>query len=119
MHHALQKDSTINAANRIEPGEGNVIALVDASAVRLHILPDEVMTIAEASAHAGKSTKTIRRWCEQFGIARQVRKNSPLQVSRIALDMVIHGDWPALERLKAGDRGHRLIGFYRTLADLD
>lgn len=109
----------MNAANRIESGEGNVIALVDASAVRLHILPDEVMTIAEASAHAGKSTKTIRRWCKQFGIARQVRKNSPLQVSRIALDMVIHGDWPALEQLKAGDRGHRLIAFYRTLADLD
>jgi hypothetical protein len=109
----------MNAANRIEPEEGNVIALVDASTVRLHILPDEVMTVAEAAAHAGKTTKTIRRWCDEFGISRQMRKNSPVHVSRIALDMVIHGDWPALERLKAGDRAHRLVTFYRVLADLD
>lgn len=97
----------------------SIIALPDATAVRLHILPDEVMTIAEAAIHAGKTPKTIRRWCDEFGISRQVRKNSPVQVSRIALDMVIHGDWPALERLKVGDRAHRLVTFYRVLADLD
>ncbi|MDX3976994.1 hypothetical protein [Shinella sp.] len=97
----------------------NVVVLGEAPSGKVKILPDEVMTIAEAAVHAGKTTKTIRRWCDEFGISRQVRKNSPVQVSRIALDMVIHGDWPALDCLKVGDRTHRLVTFYRVLANLD
>lgn len=88
-------------------------------ALQLHILPDEVMTVAEAAAHAGRTEKTIRRWISDFGIARQAVRNSPHQVSRLALEMVMHGDWPALDALKAGDRGHRLVLWYRKFAGLD
>jgi hypothetical protein len=85
----------------------------------LHILPDEVMTVADAAAHAGRTEKTIRRWISEFGIARQTVRNSPHQVSRLALEMVLHSDWPALDALKAGDREHRLVIWYRQFAGLD
>lgn len=89
------------------------------AASALHILPDEVMTVAEAAAHAGRTEKTVRRWISEFGIARQTVRNSPHQVSRLALEMVLHSDWPALDALKAGDRGHRLVIWYRQFAGLD
>jgi hypothetical protein len=88
------------------------------ASVPLHIQPDEVMTVTAAAAHAGKCEKTIRRWIADYGIARQSMRKAPHQVSRIALDMVIHGDWPALERLRAGDRNHRLVQWYRQFAGL-
>jgi hypothetical protein len=85
----------------------------------LLILPDEIMTVAEAALHAGRTEKTIRRWISEFGIARQTVRNSPHQVSRLGLDMVLHSDWPALDALKTGDRSHRLVVFYRQFAGLD
>lgn len=84
----------------------------------LLIRHDEIMVMAEAATHSGKSVKTIRRWCTKYGIARQSAPNAPLQISRIGLEMVLHGDWPALEHLHAGDREHRLVRWYRAFVGL-
>lgn len=84
----------------------------------LLIRRDETMLIWEAAAHSGKSEKTIRRWCTKYGIARQSAPNAPLQISRIGLEMVLHGDWPALERLLSGDREHHLVRWYRVFVGL-
>lgn len=93
--------------------------MINAERPVLHILPDEVMTVAQAAMHAGRTEKTVRRWIAEFGIARQAMPNSPYQVSRLALEMVTHGDWPALEALRAGDRSHRLVVWYRKFAQLE
>ena len=84
----------------------------------LLIRRDEIMLTAEAATHSGKSEKTIRRWCTKYRISRQSAPNAPLQISRIGLEMVLHGDWPALERLLAGDREHRLVRWYRSFIGL-
>lgn len=73
---------------------------------------DDIMTVKTAADHAHRDDKTIRRWCKQHGIGRQAGRNAPLEVSRIALEMVIHGDWRALELLRAGKRTHPDVIIY-------
>lgn len=66
--------------------------------------PDEVLNLAHAAHHAGRSPGTIRRWCRQHGIARQSGPNAPLEISLLGLEMLRHDDIEALELLRAGKR---------------
>lgn len=68
------------------------------------IRQDEIMNAARAAAHAKRNVKTIRQWCKVYGIGRQSLGGGPLEVSRIGLDMVLHGDMEALEKLRDGKR---------------
>ncbi|KQV39179.1 hypothetical protein ASE37_21780 [Rhizobium sp. Root268] len=64
----------------------------------------DVVSLQQAIAHAGKSDRTLRGWCHKYGIGRQTSPGAPLEISIIALEMVLHGDFDALEQLRAGQR---------------
>jgi hypothetical protein len=70
------------------------------------MLPDEIIRIEEAAHRAGVCSRTIRRWNRTHAIARQSCPGAPLQISVIALEMVMEGDTEALERLRANERTH-------------
>lgn len=74
--------------------------------------PDDVTDVKTAADHAGRDDKTIRRWCRRFGIGRQAGRGAPLEISRIALEMVMHGDREALELLRSGNRTHPDVVIY-------
>ncbi|MBD8555444.1 hypothetical protein IFT84_13110 [Rhizobium sp. CFBP 8762] len=80
--------------------------------------PDEAMPIKRAASHAGKHICTIRRWVEQYGIGRQSGKHATVEVTRIGLDMVLQGDFEALELLRAGERNHPDVVRYFDFAGL-
>ena len=71
--------------------------------------PDEIVGLKRAALHAGRSVDTIRRWSRHYGIARQAGPGAPLEVSLLALEMVLHSDFDALEELRAGRRGSPLV----------
>lgn len=73
---------------------------------------DEIIPLKRAVEHAGKSPDTIRRWCKQHGIARQSGPAAPLEISILALEMVLHSDFEALELLRAGSRGAGAVRRY-------
>jgi hypothetical protein len=66
--------------------------------------PDEIMPLKRAAREVSRSVDTIRRWCETRGICRQTGPGAPIEVNRVGLEMVVHGDNEALELLKAGRR---------------
>ena len=66
--------------------------------------PDECINIKRAADHARKCDRTIRRWIDNHGIGRQSVGGGPWDVSMPALEMVMHGDLAALEKLRAGQR---------------
>lgn len=72
----------------------------------------EVTSLKEAAHRTGKSVRTIQRWCARFGIGRQSGDSAPMEVSAIALEMVMHGDSAALDLLRAGDRQHPRVKRY-------
>jgi hypothetical protein len=74
--------------------------------------PDDIISMKRAVHHARKSLDTIRRWCRRYGIARQATPGSPLEVSAIALEMVLHGDVEALELLREGRRSDPAVKRY-------
>ncbi|MBJ7410846.1 MAG: hypothetical protein JHD15_10875 [Phenylobacterium sp.] len=65
---------------------------------------DEIIPLKRAVFHSGKSAVTIRRWCKIHGIARQTGPAAPLEISILALEMVLHSDFEALELLRDGQR---------------
>ena len=65
---------------------------------------DETLCIKQAMDYAGKSDKTIRRWIKGYRIGRQSIDGGPYDVSVLALEMAMHGDFTALEILRAGHR---------------
>ena len=65
---------------------------------------DELVDVKTAADHAGRSDKTIRLWCREYGIGRQSGVGATFEINLIALEMVLHGDFQALEMLRAGDR---------------
>ena len=89
-----------------------------ASRPPLLIPQDEIISLKRASADTGKSPDTIRAYNRDFGIARQTRPNAPLEISVVALQMVLHGDPEALELLRMGDRTHPRVLSYRRLLGL-
>lgn len=64
----------------------------------------DIITLKEAVHRTGKSDRTLRNWCKQFGIGRQTSPSAPIDISAPALEMVLHGDFEALEMLRLGDR---------------
>ncbi|THK35629.1 hypothetical protein EHS39_23665 [Ensifer sp. MPMI2T] len=67
---------------------------------------DEIINLKTAVYVTGRSEKTIRGWCKQFGIGAQPCPGAPLEISAPALEMVRHGDVAALELLREGKRDH-------------
>lgn len=67
---------------------------------------DEIINIKTAVHVTGRSDKTIRTWCHEFGIGVQPCPGAPLEISAPALEMVRHGDIAALELLREGKREH-------------
>lgn len=80
--------------------------------------PGETLRIEQAAHYATRNTKTIRRWCLLYGIGRQAGPNAPLEIHRVALDMVLHGDFDALDLLKRGQRHHEAVARYFDFAGL-
>lgn len=62
--------------------------------------PDEVRDIKSAADYAGRDDRTIRRWAKHYGIGRQSGPGAPIEISLPALEMVLHGEWEALEKLR-------------------
>lgn len=67
---------------------------------------DEAINLKNAVHLTGRSEKTIRIWCHEFGIGVQSCPGAPLEISAPALEMVRHGDMVALELLREGKREH-------------
>lgn len=76
--------------------------MTELSPILMH--PDEVIGVKQAARHARRSQDTIRRWCRSHKISRQSCSTAPLEISVLALEMVLHSDWAALEDLRAGRR---------------
>lgn len=66
----------------------------------------EWIRLKEAIARTGLSDRTLRYWCRRHGIGRQSSKGAPIEISLPALEMVMAGDFEALEYLRAGERWH-------------
>ncbi|WP_311272128.1 MULTISPECIES: hypothetical protein [unclassified Rhizobium] len=67
---------------------------------------DEIINLKTAVHLTGRSEKTVRGWCKQYGIGAQSCAGAPLEISAPGLEMVRHGDIIALELLRAGKRDH-------------
>jgi len=75
------------------------------------IKADEEINIKRACHLAGKTDKTIRGWCKQYGIGGAM-PGSSIRISAPALMMVHHGDVAALELLRQGNRNHPRVRRY-------
>lgn len=64
----------------------------------------EIIGVKRAVDLCGKSENTIRRLSRRYGLARQTSPAAPLEISRVGLEMVLHGDFEALELLRQGRR---------------
>ena len=76
---------------------------------------EERISIGRAAEIAGRSERTIRNWCVEYGIGRRVA-GGPWAVSRVALAMLLDGGLNALAAYR--DRGERssseiVAGYYR------
>ncbi|QKC81524.1 hypothetical protein [Mesorhizobium sp. NZP2077] len=67
---------------------------------------DEIFSVSQAAHYAKRTEKTIRGWVKNDGIGRQAKKGGPIEISRIALLMVLQNDEVALELLRNGERSH-------------
>lgn len=78
------------------------------------MLPSETIRIETAKLMAGKSDRTIRKWCETDGIGRQSSRGrgAHLQISAPALLMRAEGESEILERLRNGEREHPHVQHY-------
>lgn len=71
--------------------------------------PDDIINLKRAEVFADRDEKVIRSWCKEFGIGRQVKPGSPIEISLPALHMLLHGDFYALEIFRDGDRDHPAV----------
>lgn len=77
---------------------------------------DEVIDVRTAVIHSGKSDATIRRLCKQHGLSRQTTPHAPLEISLVALEMALHGDFEAIQLLREGHRSdERVTRYYHHL----
>jgi len=72
----------------------------------------ETIDVSAAAFIAGVSTETVRRWCKQYGIGRQISKHGNWRVSRPALLMMAVADMEALDTFMNGDCGSSLVAPY-------
>lgn len=78
--------------------------------------PQDIIPMKTAIDVTGKADRTLRGWCREHGISRQSSASAPLEISRPALEMVMHGDMVALELLRAGERtAPRVARYFRHL----
>lgn len=73
----------------------------------------EVLTLAEAALHAGKTARTISNWCEGEGLGRKI--GGTWHVSKVALQMFLDGDERSLRQYLAGDRHSANVTDYFTV----
>jgi hypothetical protein len=71
------------------------------------------ISVKEAAYRANKSPDTIARWCQRYGIGKQLHSKAPWRVDPVGLTIVIAGDGDALTAYQAGDFGSCLIQPYR------
>ena len=76
----------------------------------------EALTLQQAAGIAGRSTETIRRWCEAEGIGRRV--GGRWAVSHPALLMWLDADAAALSAYLTGNRSERRVADYFDRAGL-
>lgn len=82
-------------------------------AVLRPFIRDEAFTVKEAAERAGRSIRTIRRWCAQYYIGRPVPTSAnELSVSRVALEMLLDGARAALDSYLQGDRDSPVVTSY-------
>ncbi|WP_051429700.1 hypothetical protein [Mesorhizobium loti] len=67
---------------------------------------DEICSVSQAAYIAKRTEKTIRGWVKRYGIGRQATKGAPIEISRVALLMVLQGELETLEILRNGYRSH-------------
>ena len=72
----------------------------------------DIIDLKRATEMARRTPKTIRQWCRVHGIGRQSGPGARLEVSAPALEMVIHGDFEALDKLRMGERNDPIVKRY-------
>ena len=70
----------------------------------------ECLSLKQAANIAGKSELTMRTWCENYGLGRQIGRT--WSVSRVALAIYLDGDLKALRAYHAGDRTDARVVYY-------
>jgi hypothetical protein len=78
--------------------------------------PKEVCAVHIAAAAKGIPARTIRRWCEKYGIgSRRSLARGPWEVSWVALNMLLAKDHRALQAYRAGQRqGEPVASYYES-----
>jgi hypothetical protein len=79
--------------------------------------PRESITTQQAAIRAGKSSGTIRYWCNKHGIGRKIA--GEMHISRVALEMLLEGDTTALALYHAGIHDAPPVQQYFHLFALD
>ena len=100
------QDHSISAQNRSIPAHSGSGVLIPFNAA-------EAISLTEAARIAKRSsTETLRRWCVERGIGRNIAGR--WFVSRVALAMLLDGDHGALKRYVGGDRSSPDIVDYQS-----
>jgi hypothetical protein len=71
----------------------------------------EGLSMKDAALIAGKSERTIRTWCTQYGIGRRVGGGVWI-ISKVALEMLLDGDFDSL----VSYRDHGVRASYQPVA---
>lgn len=72
----------------------------------------EIISVKEAARRARFTPETIRGWCLKFGIGRRPGGAADWQISAPALEMVLYGDFEALEKLRNDQRKDPQVELY-------
>jgi hypothetical protein len=78
-----------------------------------------VISVKDAAYRANKSPDTIARWCQRYGIGKQLHLNAPWRVDPVGLAIVIAGDADALLAYRSGDQDSIAITPYQKPFRLD
>lgn len=70
----------------------------------------EALTLEQAAEIATVSASTVARWCAQFNIGRKIGKQ--WRVSRVALQMYLDDNGPALMAYLDGKRDEKRVAIY-------
>lgn len=70
----------------------------------------ECLTVEQASAIAGRTTETVRRWCDRFAIGRRICGR--WAVSHPALLMLLENNRQALAAYHLGHRQNPVVAAY-------
>lgn len=79
----------------------------------------EVIGLKEAAFRAGKSEKTISRWCLSDGIGRRPSPTAAWEISALALEAKRYGDAAAIDDLRRGDFATPRVRRYAEHLGLD